>query len=178
MSSEPTEKEMLQDEINRLKDKISKDNCQTYIWDSSDLAPTEELEKLTRPVNNTIKHQPYFGENKMPLPRKNECTDQCASYAERLQQHPTSVEFQPEKCQVCFLNPSFVDNFEQKEMPWPPEKGQAIWCISATGVVHEKEYDTASGPIWNSLVMCYVNEGVADKALETLLKARGIENVK
>lgn len=176
----PTGKDYLEMEINALKDQISKSKCQSYVWDTYSPAPTKELEKLTRPVNNIIKHQSYFGENKMPLNQQNvmkndtKC-NQCANNADRVLLPPV-MKFQPEKCKSCENNPLLVDNFEQKVMPWPPEEGQAIWCISATGVVHEKEYDTERGPIWDSLVMCYVNEGVADSALATLLKARGLDN--
>lgn len=178
---------------------------ESYVWDPwAEAAPTEDLQKMTKNCMSEIQHQPYFGksvvrhsvlikqqqemnelyrytvdqansyisgEDKMPN-RKNKCTNRCASYAAM----ETSV-VEPETCQTCSLNPSFVDNFEQKQMPWPPEKGQEIWCISATGQVHERDYDSDHGPKWDSLVMCYVNEGVADGALETLLKARGMANL-
>ena len=88
-----------------------------------------------------------------------------------------SVAQCPFECTTCVFNEYFTDNFELSEPEWPPISGQIIYCISATGQVHEREYDPDDkiGPEWISLVSCYALEYQANAAIDTLKRARELE---
>lgn len=104
---------------------------------------------------------------------KRKC-ENCEYDAERIS--ASAAIYTPVTCQTCSLNQYFTDNFELAPIVWPPKEGQEIWCISATGEVHQRDYEPNSGgsPLWESLVSCYAREDLAITALDTLKRARGL----
>lgn len=99
--------------------------------------------------------------------------EKCTGNADRLTV-PPDIKHQPEKCQVCSNNPLLIDNFEAMPIHWPPKEDQDVWCISVRGDIYETCYDSERN--WSNLVNVYPTEESAKKAIDTLLKARGLEN--